>query len=129
MRYIIVILLAVGVLALACGDTDGDNGAPDTVEPTATVDADAALREEAENFCPLLVDDFFEGCVDSYIGVAKSGRAAILCVDDGEGTWYFTTPGATPVPDLVIPQIGNEASFPGDDCREPGHGAMKLLGD
>ena len=123
MRFIILGLLLAGVVALACGESGESSDAPD---------ADAAIRAEAENFCPRLDDDFLESCLDSYVSLAQSERCknacALLCVDDAGGTWYFTTPGATQILDFVPPQVGNEAARVGDDCREPGHVAVVLVG-
>ena len=119
----VVVLIIIGI----AGGDSGDNG-----ESSDAPDADAAIRAEAENFCPRLDDDFLESCLDSYVSLAQSERCnnacSLLCVDDAGGTWYFTTPGATPILDFVPPQVGNEASQVGDDCREPGHSAVALVG-
>jgi len=56
----------------------------------------AAIRDEAEAVCP---SEYFEPCIDGYVGAAESGLPVALCVSaDIEnmqtGTWFTKTPPA-----------------------------------
>lgn len=112
-----LVIALLGLIALSCGGGNG-NG----TESTATVDDEAAIRVEAEALCPEGAD----ACVSSYISQADSSRSAVLCVSEAAGTWYLATPGATP--DASLGQEGNEGSAIGDDCREPGHKVVAVIG-
>ena len=117
--------LALSVLAVACSD-NGDGNGGDVPQPTNTVDAEAAIRAEAERLCPNVDQDFFDGCVSRYVDWSKSSRPALLCVNEEDGRSYLANPGATPDPELG--EGVTEASEVGDECREPGHTAVGIVG-
>lgn len=103
-------LIAVLVLAIACGDNGGpagdifigspndpeataadggDDGAPEDLSPEPTPDeAETALRAEAAGFCP---EEFLYECTESYIRFAARPEKAALCVN-AKGEWYFEEP-------------------------------------
>lgn len=115
---VVVVLLTIGLLA-ACDD--GDDGSSNEAEPTV----EDALTT-AEELCPSVDPDFFEACVSNVVVQSGSARVAVLCTNSETGEWYMATPGATPAPDLG--QDASEAEMPGEDCRQPGHVAVALVG-
>lgn len=153
MRWIALLLLpAVLLLAAACEEEEEEAGptvaptveaeateTPEPPEATATMlpptdtpvpegggeptDEDAALRAEAEAVCP---EEFLEPCTEAYVMFATGDLPAILCVSSVAGTWYFATPGATPVPGSGA--TGNEGEQVGDPCAEEGHVVVALVG-
>ena len=118
---VLLLLLLFAGLVVACGEDD--QTAPPTNGEPPTADVDAELRAEAEAVCP---QEFLETCAGSYVTFAKGSLPAALCVSEENGTWYFTTPGATPDPDLG--ESGNEGQSVGDDCREAGHKVVAVVG-
>ena len=122
MRLAGFLILAISVLSVACGDDNGDS----STAPTATVGEEATIMAEAEAACPDADGDFFEACVSAYVSQAGSSRAAVLCVSERDGTWYFATPGATPDP--AFGEEGSQGTSVGDQCREEGHVVVAVVG-
>jgi len=122
MRLAGYLILAISVLAVACDDDNKDT----STSPTAAVGEEASITADAEAACPDADADFFEACVSAYVSQADSSRAAVLCVSERDGTWYFATPGATP--DLALGEEGSQGTSVGDECREEGHVVVAVVG-
>ena len=127
-----LVIAVLGVVALACTGNGATNQAeiPSTetpgpgteIMPLATTFAIAA---RAEALCPDKIPDVFLSCGEAYADTARSGMVAVMCVNASEGLFYFTTPGATPLPT----QTGGEPEGRevGDNCAEAGYEVVAVI--
>ncbi len=126
-------IAVLAVVALACTGSGATNrvdvpptetpGPVTEIMPLATTFAIAA---RAEALCPDKIPDVFLSCGEAYADAARSGMVAAMCVNASEGLFYFTTPGATPLP----LQAGREPEGRevGDNCAEAGYEVVALVG-
>ena len=127
MRLVGSVIVVLAVVALACGRGGGDDEGITLSNPTFTpAEDEATLRAEAETLCPEIDGEISGECITRYMAQAQSNSVTIMCVNPEDGQSYFAPPGATP--DASLGEEDDEADSVGENCREPGHVAVALLG-
>lgn len=126
-------IAVLGVVALACTGSGATNqaGIPPTETPGPVTEimplaTTFAIAVRAEALCPDKIPDVFLSCGEAYAGAARSGMVAVMCVNASEGLFYFTTPGATPLPTQTDREPEGHAV--GDNCAEAGYQVVALIG-
>lgn len=130
-RLAALAIAALGVVALACTGSGATTQAPITetpgpvteVMPLATT---LAIAARAEVLCPDKIPNVFLSCGEGYADAVRSGMVAVMCVNASDGLFYFTTPGATPLP--TQPGREPEGREVGDNCAEAGYQIVALIG-